>query len=87
MTRPPDNSVTLSETLSLCEFKSGGHKGFWLYDKTRGMNLAMREETEREAMVKALHYYQERLASVEGELRDLRDKVDAFVGQFTEEDD
>lgn len=36
MSRLPDNIVELeNETLSLCEFKTSGKLGFWLYDKTR----------------------------------------------------
>lgn len=57
-------------------------EGFWLYDETRGMNLAMRAESERAAFVKALTYYQLRLATVESELQALTDKVDSFVAQF-----
>jgi hypothetical protein len=83
MSKPPDSIIKLdSETLSLCEFKSGGSKGFWLYDKTRGMNLSMRAETETEAFVEALHYYQERLKEVEGAYYSLKTRVDDFVSQF-----
>jgi hypothetical protein len=51
----------LTDTLGLTECRDG----FWLYDKTRGMNLAMRSETEQAAFVKAITYYQKRLAEVE----------------------
>ena len=88
MSRPPDNIITLgSETLSLCEYTQGGHKGFWLYDKTRSMNLAMRVPTERAAFVDALEYYQVRLARLEKEHAELQGKVQAFVCQFTGSDD
>jgi hypothetical protein len=63
------------ETLSLTECRDG----FWLYDTTRGMNLAMREKTKDEAFFKALKYYQERLLKVEAELKELNKKVDSFV--------
>lgn len=86
MSKPPDKCIELSSTLSLCEFKSGGNQGFWLYDKTRGMNLAMRAKTETEAFVKALHYYQRRLIEVEQSYKGLSSKVDAFVAQFVEEE-
>ena len=85
MSRPPDILLDLSETLSLCEYKTGGYKGFWLYDKTRGMNLAMRAETSTDAFVAALEYYQKRLTSVEREHKDLKEKVDVFVDQFIDE--
>lgn len=85
MGRPADNTIKLSETLSLSEFKSGGSKGFWLYDKTRGMNLSMRAESETAAFVEALGYYQERLKSVEQARGELAEKVNAFLSQFSDE--
>lgn len=85
MSKPPDNVVKLSDTLSLCEYKSGGHLGFWLYDKTRGMNLAMRAKTDTDAFVEALTYYQNRLTTVEADHANLRKKVDSFVAQFVDD--
>lgn len=87
MSRRPDNVMVLSETLTLCEYETGGDKGFWLYDKTRGMNLAIRAKTATEALVEALTYYQMRLKRVEHEYRDLRVKVDTFVEQFAEDEE
>ena len=78
--------TTLSPTLSLSEYpKTSGHAGFWLYDKTRGMNLSMRAKTEREAFVEALHYYQRRLADVEQRHEMLRQKIDSFLCQFSDD--
>jgi len=79
MSKPPVTHSKLSDTLSLCECKIGGPKGFWLYDKTRGMNLSMRAASETEAFVEALHYYQKRLLDVECELKRINASVDAFV--------
>jgi len=88
MGKPPDNIIKLpSETLLLCEYTSGAYKGFWLYDKTRSMNLSMRAKTETEAFAEALHGYQKRLKEVEEKYAGLEEKVDAFVSQFTEEED
>lgn len=87
MSRPPDSCWTLSPTLDLCEYKTGGSAGFWLYDKTRGMNLAMRAKTETAAFVEALEYYQERLQEVERQYADLKAKVDAFISQLLAGDD
>jgi len=87
MSRPPDSYIELSETLSLCEYKTGGSKGFWLYDETRGMNLSMRAESETVAFVEALEYYQRRLLTVEAELKSINEKVDAFVAQVRPEDE
>jgi len=76
------SNVDLSETLHLSECRDG----FWLYDDTRGMNLAMRAKTKDEALVDALNYYQRRLKEVEAEYRILKGRVDSFVSQFNEDD-
>lgn len=72
----------LSDTLQITEAADG----FWLYDYTRGMNLSMRAKTRDAAFTEALTYYQKRLADVEKQLADLSAKVNAFVGQFVEEE-
>jgi hypothetical protein len=72
----------LTETLGLTECNDG----FWLYDKTRGMNLSMRAKTPQDAFVEALTYYQRRLQEVETKHKDMGEKVLAFVAQFTEDD-
>lgn len=77
------NSIKLTETLTLSECSDG----FWLYDKTRGMNLSMRAKTTQDAFVEGICYYQKRLAEVEGEHRELTAKVDAFVGHFVDSED
>lgn len=74
------NHVQLTETLGLAERQDG----FWLYDKTRGMNLSMRAKTPQDAFVEALGYYQRRLKTVEERLYELEEKVNAFVEQFIE---
>lgn len=76
-------SVNLSETLTL----STCTDGFWLYDETRGMNLAMRASSPQEAFVEALTYYQERLSKLEGEYKTLNHKVQEFVSQFSDDED
>ena len=89
MSKPPDNVWKLSETLTLCEFTNpkNGSFGFWLYDKTRGMNLSMRAKMEIEAFVEALTYYQKRLGEVEKAYSSLRGQVDDFVSQFVEDEE
>ena len=77
------SSAVLSETLCISECTDG----FWLYDKTRGMNLAMRAKTKDDAFVRALIYYQDRLQRIEAEHTILKTKVDIFVSQFIEEDE
>ena len=75
--------VQLPETIELIERQDG----FWLYDKTRGMNLSMRAKTPQDALVKALNYYQHRLAEVEKKYYALEAKVNDFVGQFIKDED
>ncbi len=84
MSNLPDSVVKLSETLTISEYGSGGSSGFWLYDETRRMNLAIRAKSETDAFVDALHYYQKRLMKVEQEYAALRKQVDVFVSQFAE---
>lgn len=72
---------TLTETLALSECKDG----FWLYDETRGMNLAMRCDTERAAFIEVIEYYQNRLKEVEAELQSISTKVNRFVSEFNDE--
>jgi len=72
----------LSPTLSLIERRDG----FWLWDETRKMNLSMKAKTPTDALVEALTYYQNRLAKVEQEHRDLRNKVDGFLAQFPQDE-
>lgn len=72
-----------NDTLSLTECADG----FWLYDTTRGMNIAMRAKTEREAFIKALEYYQKRLTTVEKDFKSLNDKVSDFVSNFVDDED
>lgn len=70
-----------TKTMHLTECRDG----FWLYDETRRMNLAMRAKTPQDAFVEALGYYQGRLLSVEDELRSLRTLVEQFVCNLPEE--
>lgn len=77
------STTKLSETLNITECKDG----FWLYDKTRGMNLAMRAKTRDEAFTDALEYYQERLKEVERKYNLLKSKVDSFVEEFVESEE
>ena len=84
MPRPAISSIKLSDTLTLSEcHPTYEHKGtFWLYDKTRGMNLAMGADTPQDAYVDALTYYQKRLTEVEKLYDDLKSNVYSFVSKF-----
>ncbi len=78
-------SIFKNETIDLT--KPPSKDDFWLYDKTRGMNLAMSAKTEREAFIQALTYYQKRLTEVEKDLKDIETKVEKFVSNFIDNED
>ena len=59
--------------------------GWWLYDETRGMNLAMRAKSRDSALIDAITYYQRRLDELETEHRCLACRVDAFVSLFVQD--
>lgn len=71
----PISTKDLSPTLNLSECQDG----WWLYDTTRGMNLAMRAETSEAAFVEALEYYQERLTETQSKLSALQGAVSRFA--------
>ena len=75
--------MKLTDTISLTEAKDG----FWLYDKTRGMNLAMRAKTEQAAFIEALTYYQKRTKEVEDNLASLQSAADVFADHVRQERD
>ena len=75
--------IKLSDKLELSHCRDG----YWLWDKTRGMNLAVRAKTEREAFVEALKYYQNRQPEIEKELKDLKAKVNRFLSEVLPECD
>jgi hypothetical protein len=78
-------SIFKNETISLTRHQS--KDDFWLYDETRGMNIAMYAKTEREAFIQALTYYQKRLTKVEKDLKDIETKVEKFVSNFIDDED
>jgi len=76
-------SIKLTDTLTISECKDG----YWLYDKTRGMNLSMRAKTEQDAYVDAITYYQKRCAKIEQEKKKLYDSVNNFIDSLSDNDD
>ena len=70
------NSIT---SLTEC---NGVDAGWWLYDKSRGMNLAMRAPSRELALIEALEYYQDRLIDVERRNKILLEKVKAFINSM-----
>ena len=84
MTSEPFQNVHVvkAETFTITQCRDG----YWLYDKTRGMNIAMRAESVEAAFTEALLYFQRRLREVEQAHCSLKVKVADFVGQFVDED-
>ena len=62
-------------------------EGFWIYDKSQGMNIALSAKTEQEAFVMALYYYQKRLTKLESEFKILQNKVYNFLNDFSNKDE
>ena len=75
--------IPVSETLYISQCSDG----YWLWDKTRQMNLSVKAKSKEDTFVEALHYYQRRLTEVEQKHSILEKQVDAFVSQFMENDD
>ena len=73
-----------NETLSLTKT---AREGFWLYDYVKGQNISMCAETEQDAFIEGLMYYQKRLAKVEQEYKSLDSKVCDFVNSFREDEE
>ena len=73
----------LSETLTL----SHCNDGFWLYDETRGMNLAMCAASKHSAMLDAIEYYQRRLKEVETAYNSMSGLVNSFVSNFVDDEE
>ena len=53
--------------------------GFWLYDTTRRMNLAVRAKSKDEAFVEALLYYQDLVAQLETSLSLSEEKIQKIL--------
>jgi len=67
--------MNLTDTISLVQ----DHHGWWLYDTTRGMNLAMRAASRDAAFIEALEYYQERTQELEARLKCCKAKIEACL--------
>jgi hypothetical protein len=87
MAREYLEQVVLGPKLHLTHIGPGhGDAGWWLYDECRGINLAIKAKTEREAFTKALEYYQERCNRLEQKNHKLQTKIENFVEQFLDEE-
>lgn len=73
------SQTRLSDTLELTECIDG----WWLYDETRSMNIAMKATTKEDAFVEALTYYQESMVELLLKYRDLKKKVNQFVSSLS----
>ena len=77
------SQIKISDTITISECING----FWLYDKTQGMNLAMRAKTERDALIKALEYHQKRANEYEEAYKTLNKKIDNFISSVSDDED
>lgn len=76
-------NIKLTDTLTISECKDG----YWLYDKTRGMNLSMRAKTEQDAYIDAITYYQKRCTEIEQKKKKLYDSVNNFIESLSDNDE
>jgi len=82
MSRPPIQSIKLSEHLTLSERHPDyecRQINWWLYDKRAGMNLGMRKQSKEEAMVAAIDYWARRFIELDKRHRALCNEVDRFI--------
>ena len=81
---PPITSHKLTDTLTASFLERGPDhpQGYWLYDSTRKMNLAIAAPTLEAALIEAVSYYQERLTKIEVEYKNINDKVQFFLDQI-----
>ena len=86
MSRPAIQTIKLSDSVSLseCHRTANYPRGWWLYDKTRGMNLSIAADSKETALLDALHYYQRRLKEIETSYETLNIHVNRFVRQVTD---
>ena len=77
------NHMKLTGSLTMSECKDG----YWLYDRTRGMNLSMKAKTQEDAFVEALTYYQETTKKVEDQLKKLNVSISIFINSISDEDE
>lgn len=75
-------SLKLSDSLTLTECNDG----WWLWDQTRKMNLAMKAASKEAALLSALNYYQGRFNTLDTQHKDLKSKVESFVSGVISED-
>jgi endo-beta-N-acetylglucosaminidase D len=83
VTKEPYSHEKLTPTLVLTQ----GHDGWWLYDETQGMNLAMRAPSREAALLYALEYHQERNIRYANQHAALKQKVLAFASQLHPDED
>lgn len=76
-------STKLTDTLTISECNDG----FWLYDKTRGMNLSMRAKTEQQAYIDVITYYQKRCEEIEQKKKKLYDSVNSFISSLSDNEE
>ena len=68
----------LNDNLTLSIMSSG----YWIFDKRKGINVAMRAKTERDAFLEALEYYSRYLIDSQKKFKEVTQAVDTFLNKL-----
>jgi hypothetical protein len=79
----PIRNVFKTDTLTLTECTDG----YYLWDKVEGFNIAIHAKSEQQALIDGLDYYQRYHSKLKKEYKELNDKVESFLCQFSGDDD
>lgn len=87
MSRPAIQIFKLNEHMGLSQCPPDSEcrePNWWLYDYRVGWNIAMREQSERAALVKAIEYWAERAMRYEKKYEELSANAELFVNRFND---
>ena len=88
MAKKADKQEKLTPEITISEiFPGHPDSGFWLYDSDSGMNLAMRADSERQAVLAALTYWKSRFQQLERTHIDMVNDVNRFIAIFKPDDE
>lgn len=72
-----------TDTLTLTECTDG----YYLWDNIAGFNIAVHAKDEQQAFIEGLEYYQRYHTKLQKEYKELNNKVNSFLCQFSEDND
>lgn len=76
-------NVFKTETLTLTECRDG----YYLWDKVAGFNITIQAKSEQQALIEGIECYQRYYSKLQKEHKELSNKVDSFLCQFSRDDD